>query len=84
MEGNQVPQELVVKVGEAFENVLKEASNINLFLSDVSGKIFYYEQHCNMNFPVKSSFCGYELYLTCWFLISRLIKYERNAMRTCL
>jgi polyamine oxidase len=25
MDGNQVPQELVTKVGEAFENILKEA-----------------------------------------------------------
>lgn len=31
MDGNQVPQELVTKVGEAFESILKEASDI-LFL----------------------------------------------------
>lgn len=28
MDGNQVAQELVTKVGEAFESILKEASNL--------------------------------------------------------
>jgi len=33
MDGNQVPQELVTKVGEAFENILKEARILSfLFL----------------------------------------------------
>lgn len=31
MEGNQVPPELVTKVGEAFESILEEASDL-LFL----------------------------------------------------
>jgi polyamine oxidase len=31
MDGNQVPQELVTKVGEAFESILKEASDHFLF-----------------------------------------------------
>ncbi|KAJ6335975.1 hypothetical protein OIU78_012554 [Salix suchowensis] len=30
MDGNQVPQELVTKVGEAFENILKEAYKVRL------------------------------------------------------
>lgn len=32
MDGNQVPQELVTKVGEAFESILKEASHLFVFL----------------------------------------------------
>lgn len=30
MDGNQVPQELVTKVGEAFESILKEACDFHL------------------------------------------------------
>lgn len=42
MEGNQVPQELVVKVGEAFENVLKETDKVR--------------EECNEDMSIKRAF----------------------------
>lgn len=36
MDGNQVPQDLVTKVGEAFESILKEVSHLFVFLFTVS------------------------------------------------
>ena len=39
MDGNQVAQELVTKVGESFESILKEASN--LFFWIMSSHILY-------------------------------------------
>lgn len=39
MDGNQVPQDLVTKVGEVFESILKEARPF-IFLPDSSNFVF--------------------------------------------
>lgn len=77
MEGNQVPQDLVVKVGEEFEHILKEASSFSLIVYHMNDIVY----------PLRNAFCGSQVVLVIyfvWFLISRLIKYGRNALRTYL
>lgn len=46
MDGNQVPQELVTKVGEAFESILKEASCLLTFLL-MFFPLFFAQLHCD-------------------------------------